>query len=355
MAFVCEAMAQTELGDQLRHARENRGLSLQETEKATGIRKRFLQAMEEGRFDALPGQIQLRGFLRNYANYVGLNGDELLTLYERQTLAAQTTAALQSASPARPVAVQPAPPKLQPTPHKLQPTPHKPQPTPPPSVTRVARPAPPTHAVQPRPIVSPASRFMPAPSSAVRPDWMSRLPPWLTLEVALIAVAVILAICAAILLVSILAPGLGQSSAPAPRPAVTRTRSVSPPPPTAPVATPVSTSLPNITTSVKLTTSVGYVQVALAATEHVWVRVTTDGRTAFEGLFNPGDALNWEAKEMIIVEAGNGAGLTASFNGKPVGVLGPRGQVVARAWTPSGETSVPPKPTASLPTPSPAP
>jgi len=117
------------------------------------------------------------------------------------------------------------------------------------------------------------------------------------------------------------------------------------------VVTPVGTSLPNITTSVKLTTSIGYVQVALAATEHVWVRVTTDGRTAFEGLFKPSDALNWEAKEMIIVEAGNGAGLTASFNGKPVGVLGPRGQVVARAWTPSGETSIPPKPTASPATP----
>jgi cytoskeletal protein RodZ len=91
MAFVCEAMAQTELGDQLRRARENKSLSLEEIEKATGIRKRFLQAMEEGRFDVLPGPIQLRGFLRNYANYVGLNGDQMLALYERQTLSAQTT------------------------------------------------------------------------------------------------------------------------------------------------------------------------------------------------------------------------------------------------------------------------
>jgi transcriptional regulator with XRE-family HTH domain len=280
MAFVCEAMAQTELGDQLRRAREDRGLSLEETEKATGIRKRFIRAMEEGRFDALPGQIQLRGFLRNYANYIGLNGDEMLALYERQTLTAQTTAALQSASPARPVAVQPAPPKPQPKS---------------PSVTQAVRPAAsnPASGAQPRPIVSPASRPMPAASSVVRPDWMSRLPPWLTLEVALIAVAVLLVICAAILLASILAPGLGQSLAPAPRPAVTRTRSASPPSPTAPADTPVNTSLPNITTSVKLTSSVGYVQVALAATEHVWVRVTTDGRTAFEGMFKPGDALNW--------------------------------------------------------------
>jgi hypothetical protein len=149
--------------------------------------------------------------------------------------------------------------------------------------------------------------------------------------------------------------GLGQSAAPS---ATARCDANAPAPPSpsaAPAATLVGTSLPNITTSVRLTTSVGYVQVALAATEHVWVRVTTDGRTAFEGMFKPGDALNWEAKEMIIVESGNGAGLAASFNGKPVGVLGPRGQVVARAWTPAGETAVPPKPTASLPTPSPTP
>ena len=350
MAFVCEAMAQTELGDQLRRARENKSLSLEEIEKATGIRKRFLQAMEEGRFDVLPGPIQLRGFLRNYANYVGLNGDQMLALYERQTLSAQTTAALQSASPARPVAVQPTPPKL-------QSTPPKPQPTASPSATQAVRPVASTPALkaQSRPIISPVSRPTPAAPSVTRPGWMSQLPLWLTLEVALIAVAVILVICVAFLLVYILVPGLGQSAAPTPRPVVTRTRPAQPSPSAAPAATPVGTSLPNITTSVRLTTTLGYVQVALAATEHVWVRVTTDGRTAFEGMFKPGDALNWEAKEMIIIESGNGAGLAASFNGKPVGVLGPRGQVVARAWTPAGETVVPPKPTASLPTSSPTP
>ena len=95
------------------------------------------------------------------------------------------------------------------------------------------------------------------------------------------------------------------------------------------------------------------VQVALAATEHVWVRVSTDGTTAFEGMFAPGQALNWEAKELLIVEASNGAGLTASYNGKPVGVLGQRGQVVMRAWTPAGETALPSTPTAPAPSPTP--
>ena len=340
MAFVCEAMAQTELGNQLRRARENKDVSLEEAEKSTGIRKRYLQAMEEGRFDVLPGQIQLRGFLRNYANYVGLNGDEILVLYERRTHSAQSPAAPASASPVRSAALQPA---------QIKPQPLTPSPT-----AQAARPVPPASApaIQPQSAVSSVPRPVPATPRGMRPDWMSRLPAWLTLEVALIAVAVLLVICVAILLISIfLMPGARPSFAPSPRPVATRTRSAPPLPPTATEAALVSTAVPNITTSVKLTNTVGYVQVALAATEHVWVRVTTDGRTAFEGLFKPGDALNWEAKEMIIVESGNGAGLTASFNGKPVGVLGPRGQVVARAWTPAGETSAPPKPTAALATP----
>jgi hypothetical protein len=342
MAFVCEAMAQTELGNQLRRARENKGVSLEDIEKATGIRKRYLAAMEEGRFDALPGQIQLRGFLRNYANYVGLNGDEMLSLYERRSHSAQMPGAFQPTSAVRPVPAQPAS--------------SNPQSAAPQAVAQSTRPtasSPPV--AQPQLTRPPAPRPSPTTSNGIRPDWMSRLPPWLTLEVILMLLAALLVICVAVLLLSIfVAPGATQSLGPVYRPTATRMRIAPTLLPTAPAATPVSTSLPNITSSVKLTTSVGYVQVALAATEHVWVRVTTDGRTAFEGMFKPGDALNWEAKEMIVVESGNGAGLAASFNGKPVGVLGPRGQVVARAWTPDGETA-PPKPTASVPTPSPTP
>ena len=343
MAFVCEAMAQTELGNQLRRARENKGVSLEETEKATGIRKRYLEALEEGRFEALPGQIQLRGFLRNYANYVGLSGDEMLSLYERRSHSAQTPGAFQPTSAVRPVAAQPAQ--------------SKPQSAAPPAVTQSTRPvaSSPSSVVQPHLTRPPTSRPAPATSNGIRPDWMSRLPPWLTLEVMLMLLAALLVICVAVLLLSIfVAPGATQSLAPTYRPTATRTRIAPSLPPTAPAATAVSTSLPNITSSVELTTSIGYVQVALAATEHVWVRVTTDGRTAFEGMFKPGDALNWEAKEMIVVESGNGAGLAASFNGRPVGVLGSRGQVVARAWTPAGETAAP-KPTAFFSTPSPTP
>jgi transcriptional regulator with XRE-family HTH domain len=345
-------MAQNELGDQLRRARESKSLSLEDVERATGIRKRFLQALEEGRFDALPGPVQVRGFLKSYANCLGQSPEEVLARYERQTHSTQTAAALQSASPARPVAMQPAPPKSQPMPSA--------------AVTQPARPAAPSASATPtvakpqptQPVTPAAPSVLPAkPTSlaAVPAARSFQLPAWLTLEVGLIALAVILLVCVGALAASVfLGPASSQQPAPATRPTATRATRAAPPPPTVPLATPSVTPLTNITSSVETTRTVGYVQVALAATEHVWVRVTADGKTAFEGMFSPGQALNWEAKELVVVEAGNGAGLTASFNGKPVGVLGQRGQLVARAWTPTGETVVP-RPAASLPTSSPTP
>jgi cytoskeletal protein RodZ len=345
-------MIHTELGDQLRRAREDKGLTLEEVEKATGIRKRFLQAMEEGRFDALPSEIQLRGFLKNYANHVGLNGEEMLAVYERRTRPGQTAAAQKPASPVQPAPVRPAAP--QPVKPQSAPTatsqPARPaEPVAPPSSRAIARPKTVPQPAAPKPQLRPTS----TPVAATR--WMSRLPSWLTLEMVLIAIAVLMVICVAVLIVLLLT-NPSNTPATAPRPVTTRTRAApSPPAPTLPPETPVSTTQPNITTSAEMTSTADFVQVSLAATEHVWVRVTTDGKTAFEGMFAPGQALKWEAKEMLIVETGNGAGLTASFNNKPVGVLGPRDQLVARAWTPAGETAVPPKPTALLPTPSPTP
>lgn len=65
------------IGGQLRQAREERGLSLQDVEKATRIRQAFLQAMEEDRFGDLP-EVYGRGLLRNYAKFLGLDPEPLL-------------------------------------------------------------------------------------------------------------------------------------------------------------------------------------------------------------------------------------------------------------------------------------
>ena len=72
------------LGLWLRRARENRQLSLADIERELKIRSRYLQALELGDYATLPGVVQARGFLRNYARYLGLPVEEAIARYEAE-------------------------------------------------------------------------------------------------------------------------------------------------------------------------------------------------------------------------------------------------------------------------------
>jgi cytoskeleton protein RodZ len=63
-----------EIGNSLREARVRQQLELGEIEVATKIRARYLRALEEESFEALPAQTYVKGFLRTYADYLGLDG-----------------------------------------------------------------------------------------------------------------------------------------------------------------------------------------------------------------------------------------------------------------------------------------
>lgn len=69
------------LGTWLRAQREARGVSLREIADSTKISLRYLEALEHDRFEVLPAPIFTRGFLREYARIVGLDGDEVVNLY----------------------------------------------------------------------------------------------------------------------------------------------------------------------------------------------------------------------------------------------------------------------------------
>ncbi len=63
-----------EIGSSLRTAREHRQLQLSDVERATNIRSKYLAALEEEQFDVLPGTAYVKGFLRTYADFLGLDG-----------------------------------------------------------------------------------------------------------------------------------------------------------------------------------------------------------------------------------------------------------------------------------------
>jgi cytoskeletal protein RodZ len=260
----------TDIGIELRQAREARGLSLDQVQKATRIKRVFLEAIEAGRIDELPGPVQARGFIRSYAGHLGLDPDALLAQVDGAL--SHPSAGAQSAGSFRP------------------------------NGTRAA------NMPAPRPVFPTST---PAPQSLPLPI--------------LIVGVVVLFIIGGLLLIKAFG---GEAPAPTP---------------TLPASVPLSA---NRTAQATPTPSApNGVSLTLTASEHVWLRVTQDGFTAFEGLMAQDEAQTWQAEQQVIVETGNGGALTAAVNGRDIGVIGPRGRIVVRAWGADGEVT--PAPTAA--------
>ena len=64
-----------EIGNSLREARMRQGLDYPQVELATKIRVKYIRALEEDQFAVLPAQTYVKGFLRTYAEFLGLDGD----------------------------------------------------------------------------------------------------------------------------------------------------------------------------------------------------------------------------------------------------------------------------------------
>ncbi|WP_461215250.1 helix-turn-helix domain-containing protein [Lacticaseibacillus sp. GG6-2] len=72
-----------EIGQKLRTARIEKGYTLDDLQQITKIQKRYLIAIEEGNFDALPGDFYVRAFIKQFADTVGLDSDALLTQFQQ--------------------------------------------------------------------------------------------------------------------------------------------------------------------------------------------------------------------------------------------------------------------------------
>lgn len=72
----------TELGARLKEARLAKGYSIDDLQEITKIQKRYLASIEEGNYATMPGAFYVRAFIKQYAEAVGLNPDELLETYK---------------------------------------------------------------------------------------------------------------------------------------------------------------------------------------------------------------------------------------------------------------------------------
>jgi hypothetical protein len=98
-----------EIGNSLREARLRQSLDFPEIEQGTKIRGKYLRALEDEQFDVLPAQTYVKGFLRSYAEYLGLDGQLYVDEYNSRFVAGEEEAPSRprrSAPPSRGVQVQ---------------------------------------------------------------------------------------------------------------------------------------------------------------------------------------------------------------------------------------------------------
>jgi hypothetical protein len=88
------------------------------------------------------------------------------------------------------------------------------------------------------------------------------------------------------------------------------------------------------------------VVVEITGQQTSWTRVAVDGVVAFEGQINPGDTQQFEGASEIRIRTGNGAALQVTYNGQNIGLLGQRGEVVERFFTPTRQIT--PTPTLTV-------
>lgn len=282
-------MIMGQVGDRLRQAREAQGLTLEQVEEITKIRRRYLQALEEEEYDQLPGEVFVRGFLRNYSQALGLDADEILTAAGRQAV---DPLAL-THEPEEPYLDDPL----------VQPSTRQ----------RVVS------------VVIGALVF----ATVALGGWM--LYNYLGPAGGPLAPA---------------PPDGGET----PAPAVHNEPTASPTYTLQPTAARTATATPTLTGTVEPTATATATRtpeptavpptatpelgaiLRLQAVEDSWVRVEVDAELAYEGTMSSGQVLEWRGSEQVFLLTGNAGGLRVWYNGQEQEPLGASGEVVERSW-----------------------
>ncbi len=397
-------MSAIEVGQQLRQARERRGLDLGEISQATHIRVQYLAALEAGDLSQLASAAQLRGFLRAYADYLELDSQGLLELLQPKpepSLAANSPVPPAQTVPAADGAASPSVfahigaelrqqrQTLQLSLAEVESSTHIPEHQlqrledgafdsfPSPTQARgllsnyadflglegeglLLRYA---EALQTRFAARQASKPRVKPPSFQLPKLVFRLPPWLS---TLFSRDLLLGSFLGLSLLVFVAWGIGRVAA---------ARANQQPEPTAPpltglllntpeplsldqtpAGTPGSINLlgdqatptPGVLGEATIEVGAsGTVSIRLLALQRTWMQVTVDGEIQFEGRTLPGRSYTFNALNQISLVVGNGAAVRAFLNEQDLGLLGNYSAVVHIIFSQQGAATptVSPTPT----------
>ncbi len=82
--FIKKSVGTLTLGEKLKKLRSERRVSLNDISKFTKVQVKYLESLEEGRYDELPADVYIKGFLKSYADFFGLNDKVLIRLFEKE-------------------------------------------------------------------------------------------------------------------------------------------------------------------------------------------------------------------------------------------------------------------------------
>ncbi len=277
------------LGVWLRRSRETRKLDLDDAARTLRIRRRYLQALEMGDYEALPGPIQARGFLRNYVRFLGLPVEDALARYDAET--GKSPAPIYAGGGRQTAPRGTDAPVLNRTGERTW--------------------APPPPSIEDE-------------RASVRANTSGGV---MRVLMGLMGFFVLVALGSLVWL-RFGAEPVDQSSQPT---AMATNGTAEQPtaditPSAAPTTFPVAAD--------------GTVRVRLVPLSHAWVSLSADAAIVYQGIATPDQVVEASAEEILIVSTGNGGAFQLYVNGTDWGVLGGQGEIVRRAWTPLGETSL---------------
>jgi cytoskeleton protein RodZ len=323
------------LGETLRRERQRRNLDLETVSRELKISSRMLEAMEDEKFDRLPGGVFAKSFVRQYARFLGLDDEEMAGEVQR--------------------ILQPAPevPSLSGIPKSGQ-----------------------------APIDVPRIQSWETLSDR-RFEWSSPLPSLALMVIAMLGCAgvyswwqhsrhataqvkrPVAAAASGLTTTAQVQPQQPPAAAPPEvQPAAVPAASTDAPAAAQqPAAAPPAASQPTGDSARQETAPVpagglppqlagnpnALVRVELIADEPVWVLARTDGKYLFSGTLAPNQARTVEANSVILLRLGNAGGVNIRLNGKTIGAVGPKGQVRTVQLTSGGfEIVAAPKPVVPL-------
>jgi len=313
------------LGSELREARQGRELSLDQVEQQLRIRAKFLEALEQGNYAALPSAVQARGFLRNYARFLGLDPELMVSRYDEALQGGRRRG--RRSEPKR--QTQTPPPVNAP-----------------PGAATPARRTQPMQTITPT--AFPPAMTVPRAERPPRPSWLRTL----AIGVVVLALLAVVLVIGSQRLQVFLSQNNFTNPILNPQPATASPTSAPAVVTQDATAAPVRpTPLPNPNTPAAPVPS-GPVAVQLKIVERTWLRVIVDGEVKYMGSAPPETVMQYQGNS-IQLRVANAVGVHAVVNGQDLGVLGARGQIVDQTFTANGtvqpSTTPPPRAASNSP------